>query len=114
MRARLLFAFVAMAAGVWNWTAHAGGKCDLDRVIGYQLLFSKTIEGYIQNGIRRKGYDGCEQDRVLVFTDNTGVRCKDVALRHIDQLPVGYLFFRGGGDMKLCVEGELFDVTGTN
>lgn len=95
--------------------AQADGRCDLNTVVGYQIVFAKPIAGYIQGGVKKKGYEGCEVDRVLVFTDNTGVRCKDVVLQHLDELPTGYLFARNNfGDIKLCVEGELMDVSRTN
>jgi len=65
--------------------------------------------------MRKKGYDGCEPDRVLVFADNTGVRCKDIVRQPHQELPTGYLFARNNlGDLKLCVDGELFDVSRTN
>jgi hypothetical protein len=96
--------------------AWADGRCDLDSLVGYQLMFARPIEGYIENAVRHKGYEGCQADRVLVFADNTGVRCKDVVLQHVDEdLPTGFLFGRGNrGDLKLCVEGELMDVSPTN
>jgi hypothetical protein len=92
----------------------AGGRCALDEVVGYQLVFAKPIVGRIQNGKREAGYDGCEADRVLVFADNTGIRCKDVLVKHIDEPPTGYLFGRSMGDLKLCVEGDLMTVIPTN
>jgi hypothetical protein len=112
MRVRL---FVAAMLLLTSGLAHAAGRCDLDALVGYQLVFAKPIEGYIQDGTLQKGYEGCELDRVLVFSDHTGVRCKDVVLQHLDELPTGFLFARNNfGDMKLCVEGELFDVSKTN
>jgi hypothetical protein len=111
MRGLLAAMLVAFGAGV----AHADGRCDLNGVVGYQILFGKPIDGYIQGGVRRKGYEGCEPDRVLVFADNTGVRCKEVVRQHTEEMPTAYLFARNNvGDMKLCVEGDLFDVSGTN
>ena len=98
-----------------NGSAYADGRCDLNTVVGYQIVFAKPIAGYIQGGARKRGYEGCEPDRVLVFADNTGVRCKDVVLQHLDDLPTGYLFARNNaGDLKLCVEGQLFAVSPTN
>jgi hypothetical protein len=98
-----------------NGAAHADGRCDLNTVVGYQIVFAKPIEGYIQGGTRKRGYEGCEPDRVLVFADNTGVRCKDLVIQHLDELPTAYLFARSNaGDLKLCVAGELFSVSTTN
>lgn len=116
MRARLSIApVVAMALLMTGGPVLADGRCDLNELVGYQIWYAKPIQGYIQGGIRQKGYEGCEPDRVLVFADNTGVRCKELDRQHLDDLPIGYLFVRNNaGDMKLCVEGELFEVSQTN
>jgi hypothetical protein len=107
--------FVALVLLLTGGAAWADGRCDLNDLVGYQILFGKPIDGYIQGGARKKGYDGCEPDRVLVFTDNVGVRCKDFGRQPHKELPTGYLFARNNlGDLKLCVEGELFDVSRTN
>jgi hypothetical protein len=115
MRAQVVRAAVAAAALLTNGIALADGRCDLNTLVGYQVVFARPIAGYIQGGIRQNGYAGCEPDRVLVFADNTGVRCKELARQSVDDLPVGYLFARDNmGDMKLCVEGDLFAVSLTN
>jgi hypothetical protein len=87
----------------------AMAACDLGRVIGYTLVFSKTIESYIEDGKQIRGFSGCTPDRVLVCTDNTGVRCKDSGAQTA-HLPVAYLFARNRNDMKLCVGDEMYDV----
>ncbi len=92
----------------------ADGRCDLNSVVGYQIIFGKPIQAYIQDGKRKSGYLGCEPDRVLVFADNTGVRCKELALQKTEALPIGYLLGRNAGDLKLCVDGQLFEVSSTN
>ncbi|MGE0221797.1 MAG: hypothetical protein AB7F35_01505 [Acetobacteraceae bacterium] len=83
--------------------------CDLDQVIGYQLVTRKTIEAHIDAGRRQRGYHGCVPDRVLVFTDNTGVRCKSTTTQALE-LPPAYLFARSPTDLKLCVGDEMMDV----
>jgi hypothetical protein len=83
--------------------------CDLSQVVGYTLVFGKTIQGYIEDGKQVTGFNGCTRDRVLVFTDNTGVRCKDTIL-HTARLPKAYLFARNANDMKLCVDDDVYDV----
>ena len=110
VRSLLAGAFLAAMTG----QAWADGRCDLNSLVHYQIIFSKPIQAYIQNGKRTAGYVGCEPDRVLVFADNTGVRCKELVLQHLEGLPNGYLFGRNAGDLKLCVEGQLFEVSSTN
>jgi hypothetical protein len=112
MRARMAMAAIALLAG---GPALADGRCDLNTLVGYQLLFAKPIDGYIEDGMRKKGYKGCDPGRVLVFSDNTGVRCNQLVIQSVDGLPNGYLFVHNTlADLKLCVEGELFDVSQTN
>jgi hypothetical protein len=83
--------------------------CDLGQLVGYQLIFAKVIEGYVQDGKRVTGFSGCNRDRVLVFTDGTGVRCKDVDAATA-RLPTAYLFAKSQTDMKLCVGDALYEV----
>jgi hypothetical protein len=87
--------------------------CDLSQVVGYTLVFGKTIQGYIEDGKQVAGFEGCTRDRVLVFIDNTGVRCKDTVL-HSAHLPTAYLFARNANDMKLCVDDDMYDVAQAN
>ncbi len=67
MEAGLMRAFcIALATTLALSTgrmALADGRCDLNGLVGYQILFAKPIEGYIQDGLKRKGYQGCEPDR---------------------------------------------------
>jgi len=113
MRARMTMAcaVAGLAAAVPSW---ADGRCDLNGLVGYQVMFGKPIAAYIQNGKKISGYIGCEPDRVLVFADGTGVRCKEINLQKIEGLPAGYLFGKSLNDLKLCVEGQVFEVSPTN
>ena len=115
MRALSCNAFVAAVALLMGGPALAEGRCDLNGLVGYQILFAKPIDSYIQDGVRKTGYQGCAPDRVLVFTDRTGVRCKELARQAPTNLPTGFLFGRDNlGDLKLCVDGLLMDVSTTN
>ena len=87
--------------------------CDLGQVVGYTLVFGKTIEGYVEDGKRVHGFAGCTRDRVLVFTDNTGVRCKETFV-HTASVPKAYLFARNANDMKLCVDDDIYEVAQAN
>ncbi len=100
----LILAFLAVAPR----PAQAAG-CDLGQVVGYTLVFAKTIEAYIEGGRKQRGFQGCQPSRVLVFTDNTGVRCKGVSVQSAN-LPTAYLFAKTQTDLKLCVGNEMLDV----
>jgi hypothetical protein len=88
-------------------------ECDLSQLIGYTLVLSKTIDGYVLDGRRVSGFQGCTRDRVLLFSDNTGVRCKETFLQQ-GNFPRAFLFARNPNDMKLCVEGSIYEVAQAN
>ena len=89
--------------------ARAASGCDLDEVVGYHLVQKKTIEAFIDGGRRQFGYQCCAPGRVLIFTDHTGVRCRDTVVQRLD-IPVAYLFARSESDMKLCVGDQMLGV----
>jgi len=91
----------------------AMAECDLSALVGYTLVFSKTIDAYMLDGKRFRGFQGCTRDRVLVFHDNTGVRCKETFLQTGD-FPRAFLFARGPNDMKLCVDSYIYEVAQAN
>lgn len=91
----------------------AMAKCDLGQLIGYTLVFSKTIDSYVEDGKRVHGFTGCTRDRVLVFSDGTGVRCKDTIV-HDAQIPQAFLFAKTATDMKACIDDDLYDVAPAN
>ena len=105
---RLLTA--ALALGV---SCHAAMACDLDQVVGYTLYASKVIQAYIEDGKRVTGFGGCTRDRILVFTDNTGVRCKETFIQ-TGTLPKAYLFARDQNNLMLCVGDNLYAVAPAN
>jgi hypothetical protein len=114
MRVQNVLGFVGAIGLLSGGLARADGRCDLNTVVGYQLAFGKPITGYVEKGVRHHGYEGCAPDRVLLFADGNGVRCKDTVPQHLDDPPTAYLFGRSMADMKLCVEGELMEVSPTN
>jgi hypothetical protein len=49
----------------------ARAECDLSELVGYKLVAQKTISGYIEDGKRSDDFEGCDFDRIIVFSDNT-------------------------------------------
>lgn len=87
--------------------------CDLSQVVGYTLVQERTIEGYIENGLRQRGFNGCQPDRVLVFTDRTGLRCRSQGVQALD-VPKAYIFARSQTDIKLCVGNDIYEMAPAN
>ncbi|MFL5279742.1 MAG: hypothetical protein ACJ8AW_01770 [Rhodopila sp.] len=113
METRLICWLVAVGVALGMASRPALAECDLSALIGYTLVFSKTIDAYMLDGKRFRGFQGCTRDRVLVFHDNTEVRCKETFLQTGD-FPRAFLFARGPNDMKLCIDSYIYEVAQAN
>jgi hypothetical protein len=87
----------------------AVAECDLDMIVGYTLVAAKYISGYIQDEKRKNDFEGCEWDRIIVFDDNTGVRCTTYSYSY-SYHPKAYIF-SNGASMQMCVDGHMYSVS---
>jgi hypothetical protein len=79
----------------------AKAECQLQEVVGYTLVGIKTITGRIDKEGRHDDYQGCDYDRILVFDDNTGVRCTGYTYTY-SYRPTAYIWL-DGSLIKICV-----------
>jgi hypothetical protein len=101
---------LTMLVAITFTSGAARADCSLSDLIGYTLLARKTIAGYIDNQKKGDDFEGCEFGRIIVFDDNTGVRCATYSYSY-SYRPDAYIFARGvGPEMKMCVEEELYDI----
>jgi hypothetical protein len=84
-------------------------SCDLDNMVGWTLVARKTIAGRIDKGVRKDDFEGCEYDRIIVFDDNTGVRCTSYSYTYAYR-PTAYIWGYGSS-LKVCVGSSSFDVS---
>lgn len=87
----------------------ARADCDLDDIVGFTLIAKKTIDGWIQNGKRGDSFEGCEYDRIIAFTDGTGVACRTYSYSY-SYRPTAYIF-ADGSSMKMCVGSSFYSVS---
>jgi hypothetical protein len=86
----------------------AFAECDLDQVVGYTLIAAKTVDAYIEHDEKKDGFEGCNFGRIIVFRDGTGVACSSYGYSYA-YAPTAYIF-ANGALLKMCVEGEWYDV----
>jgi hypothetical protein len=101
----------ALFAVAWSaplLVSPALADCDLDDVVGYTLVASRDIVAHLDKGERTDDFEGCDYDRIIVFDDNTGVRCSSYGYSY-SYRPKAYVF-SNGSSMKMCVEGEFYDI----
>jgi hypothetical protein len=60
---------------------------DIADMVGWTLIARKTIVGRIDKGERKDDFQGCDWGRIIVFDDNTGVRCTGYGCIPTDRPP---------------------------
>ncbi len=98
---------IAISTGFSPTVAYA--ECDLSEVVGWTLLAEKTVDGFIEAGKRDDSYEGCDFDRIITFTDGTGLRCTGYHYTYAYR-PDAYIF-GDGHSFKACIEDEWVDLS---
>lgn len=81
--------------------------CDLDQMVGYTLIAKKIIAGSITDEKKEDEFSGCDFDRILIFDDNTAVRCTNYSY-HYAYRPTAWIFVKSSS-IKLCIDNSWFD-----
>jgi len=86
----------------------AVAECDLGEVVGWTLIAEKTVEGYVENGKKDDSYEGCDYDRILIFSDQTAARCAEYEYSYAYR-PTAYIF-ASGRLLKACIDDDMIDL----
>jgi|GEM_PF-792055 len=105
-------ALVQMLA--WTFVAITGShsalaKCNLSKIIGYTVVAEKIVSGFVQGGTIKDGFEGCDFDRTIIFSDNTGVRCAGYSYTYAFS-PTAYIFVNKLGSAKMCIDDEMYEI----
>jgi hypothetical protein len=85
--------------------------------VGWTIVASKTIDGYIdENGKRNSSFEGCDYGRVVIFRDGTSVTCNSYRY-HYAYAPTAIILgkivtYKGKKYtlLKMIVEDDEYDV----
>jgi hypothetical protein len=74
---RFLVSAAALAWGLSCLNSSASTVDALRSYVGFKIVAVKTIEKSVstKDGSSKEEFEGCDFDRVIVFTDNTFVKC---------------------------------------
>ena len=91
----------------------------LGRYVGYTIVASKTIAGYVdKDGTRKNQFDGCNFGRTIIFDDNTSMTCSTYGYQYAFR-PTAIILMKsmsiGGksyGSVVMVVESDSYDMQG--
>lgn len=89
---------------------------ELEELVGYTIIDSKTIERWYDDDEKEDSFNGCSHGRVIVFTDGTKLTCAEYGYMYAYR-PTAIIFakefsIKGKSiyDFKMVVEDEIYDM----
>lgn len=97
-------------------TAHADLADELEDLVGYTIVATKTIEGWKEGRKSGSDFEGCEFDRVIIFSDGTALVCREYRYTY-SFMPKAVILakqisYQGRSfyDFKMVVDDEVYDM----
>ncbi len=108
-----------LGRGFGHFNAEGSATAGASDYVGYTIIAVKTVDSFRDKGGEAKdGFEGCDYDRVIVFTDGTAVRCRGYGYKYAYRPKAVILGqqvnFQGHAVtmLKMIVQGTAYDVTG--
>lgn len=96
--------------------AYADLADELEDLVGYTVIDSKTVERWYDDDEKDDSFNGCNYDRVIVFTDGTALTCAEYGYQYAYRPTAAILAkevnYQGKSfyDFKMVVGDEVYDM----
>ena len=108
MKRTVLTVLIVFMLGGYS-AARAVCRVDISRFVGWQIIYSGTVTGYInKKGQRVDDFEGCEYDRVLIVDYSRSVTCAEYSYSY-SYMPDIVIMSSGNG-LKACIDDEIYDI----
>ncbi len=102
-------AFIATLVALLATPAEAGCEVDISDYVGWQIIYSGTVTGYIDdNGEKQSSFRGCRYGRKLIVDYSKQVTCADYNFSYAFHPDIVVL--SNGHRLKACIDNEMYDV----
>ena len=87
----------------------ASCKVDVSRYVGWSIVHSGTVTGYIDDkGNEKDEFSGCEYGRRLIVDYRYQVTCSTYSYHYAYRPDI--VILSNGSSKKACIDGEIFDI----
>lgn len=89
--------------------AWAGCEVDVSDYVGWQIVHSGTVTGYIDdNGIEQDSFEGCDYGRQLIVDYSLAVTCATYSYSYAYNPEIVVL--SNGNSMVACIDNEMYEI----
>lgn len=89
--------------------AFAGCEVDISGYVGWQIIYSGTVTGYIdEDGVEQDDFEGCEHGRVLIIDYSKTVTCAEYSYSYAYHPDI--VILSNKSSMEACIDDDMYDV----
>lgn len=90
-------------------TAQAECEIDVSDYVGWQIAYSGTVTGYIDDsGNEETSFEGCDYGRVLIVDYTKSVTCSEYGYSYAYMPEIVVL--SNGSSMVACIDDNIYDI----
>lgn len=105
----IVFAVTIFMTASFPHLAKAGCEVDVSDYVGWQIVYSGTVTGYIdENGQEDDSFEGCEYGRVLIVDYSKSVTCAEYNYSYTYHPDI--VILSNGISLKACIDDEMYDI----
>ena len=100
---------LVLAAAFLVGTAEAACEVDISDYVGWQIIYSGTVTGYIdEDGEEEDGFEGCEYGRVLIVDYSRTVTCAEYNYAYAYRPDI--VILSNGNRLEACIDDEMYEI----
>lgn len=100
---------VSLLLALYPLTGHADLARKLRPLLGYTVVHSGTVTGYIsEKGKKSDSFEGCDFDRKIIIDDQYVVTCATYSYSYAYRPDA--VILSNKGNLKMIVENEIYDI----
>ena len=89
--------------------AWAGCYVDISQYVGWQIIHSGTVTGYIDdNGVEHSSFEGCDYGRRLIVDYSLGVTCTTYSYSYAYNPDIVVL--SNGSSLVACIDNNMYGI----
>ena len=102
----ILVVLLSLHAGA---VAARGCSVDISGYVGWKIIQSGTITGYIDdNGMKTIGFKGCQRNRVLIIDNADYITCNEYGSLYLHRPTI--VILSKGYEQRACIGNRMFRI----
>ena len=103
------YSFVGILLSLLANYAIAGCDVDISDYVGWEIIYSGTVTGYINESGEEEGdFEGCEFGRQLIVDYTNTVTCAEYSYSYAYHPDI--VILSRSGSLKACIDNEMYDI----